>query len=207
MGPGIIMEIEVKPHNLLEDTQGLLTGSLFVALAVMLLRQAGLATGGTTGAAFLIYYGTGWPLAWVLFAINLPFYVFGWTALGRAFTIKTFFAVGALSAYIEFLPRLIHIDQVNPFFAAIMGGLLAGTGILMIIRHGGSLGGVTIIAVYAQKRFGLRAGAVQMAIDGVILLVAFGMLDPLRVALSLLGAAALNFVIGINHRAGRYFGA
>ena len=87
-----------------------------------------------------------------------------------------------------------------------MGGLLAGTGILMIIRHGGSLGGVTIIAVYAQKRFGLRAGAVQMAIDGVILLVAFAMLDPLRVALSLLGAAALNFVIGINHRAGRYFG-
>ena len=45
-----------------------------------------------------------------------------------------------------------------------------------------------------------------MAIDGVILLVAFAMLDPLRVALSLLGAAALNFVIGINHRAGRYFG-
>ena len=201
------MEIEVKPHNLLEDTQGLLTGSLFVALAVLLLRQAGLATGGTTGAAFLIYYGTGWPLAWVLFAINLPFYAFGWSALGRAFTLKTFFAVGALSAYIEFLPAFIHIDKIDSLFAAVMGGLLAGTGILMIIRHGGSLGGVTILAVYAQKRLGLRAGVVQMVIDGVILAVAFGMLDPLRVALSLVGAAALNFVIGINHRAGRYFGA
>lgn len=201
------MEIEVKPHNLLEDTQGLLTGSLFVALAVLLLRQAGLATGGTTGAAFLIYYGTGWPLAWVLFAINLPFYAFGWNALGRAFTLKTFFAVGALSVYIEFLPAFIHIDKIDSLFAAVMGGLLAGTGILMIIRHGGSLGGVTIIAVYAQKRLGLRAGVVQMVIDGVILAVAFGMLDPLRVALSLVGAAALNFVIGINHRAGRYFGA
>lgn len=201
------MEIEVKPHNLLEDTQGLLTGSLFVALAVLLLRQAGLATGGTTGAAFLIYYGTGWPLAWVLFAINLPFYAFGWSALGRAFTLKTFFAVGALSVYIEFLPAFIHIDKIDSLFAAVMGGLLAGTGILMIIRHGGSLGGVTIIAVYAQKRLGLRAGVVQMVIDGVILAVAFGMLDPLRVALSLVGAAALNFVIGINHRAGRYFGA
>ena len=201
------MEIEVKPHNLLEDTQGLLTGSLFVALAVLLLRQAGLATGGTTGAAFLIYYGTGWPLAWVLFAINLPFYAFGWSALGRAFTLKTFFAVGALSVYIEFLPAFIHIDKIDSLFAAVMGGLLAGTGILMIIRHGGSLGGVTILAVYAQKRLGLRAGVVQMVIDGVILAVAFGMLDPLRVALSLVGAAALNFVIGINHRAGRYFGA
>jgi len=201
------MEIEVKPHNLLEDTQGLLTGSLFVALAVLILRQAGLVTGGTTGIAFLVFYGTGWPLAWILFAINLPFYAFGWGVLGRTFTIKTFFAVGALSLYIEWLPALIHIDQLNPVFAAIIGGLLAGTGILMIIRHGGSLGGVTIIAVYAQKRLGLRAGAVQMAIDGAILVVAFGMLDPLRIALSLLGAVALNFVIGINHRAGRYFGA
>jgi uncharacterized membrane-anchored protein YitT (DUF2179 family) len=201
------MEIEVKPHNLLEDTQGLLTGSLFVALAVLLLRQAELVTGGTTGAAFLIYYATGWPLAWVLFAINLPFYAFGWNVLGHAFTIKTFFAVAALSAYIEFLPAFIRIDTIDPLFAAVMGGLLAGTGILMIIRHGGSLGGVTILAIYAQKRLGLRAGVVQMVIDGVILVVAFGMLDPLRVALSLVGAAALNFVIGINHRAGRYFGA
>ncbi len=201
------MEIEVKPHNLFEDTQGLLTGSLFVALAVLILRQAGLVTGGTTGIAFLVFYGTDWPLAWILFAINLPFYAFGWGVLGRTFTIKTFFAVGALSLYIEWLPALIHIDQLNPVFAAIIGGLLAGTGILMIIRHGGSLGGVTIIAVYAQKRLGLRAGAVQMAIDGAILVVAFGMLDPLRIALSLLGAVALNFVIGINHRAGRYFGA
>lgn len=200
------MEIEVKPHNLLEDTQGLLTGSLFVALAVLMLRHAGLVTGGTTGAAFLVFYGTGWPLATVLFVINLPFYVFGWKTLGRAFTIKTFFAVATLSLYIEFLPALVHFDRLDSLFAAIMGGLLAGTGILMIIRHGGSLGGVTILAIYAQKRLGLRAGAVQMAIDGAILVIAFAMLDPTRVGLSLLGAAALNFVIGINHRAGRYFG-
>lgn len=201
------MEIEVKRHNLLEDAQGLLTGSLFVALAVLMFRQAGLATGGTTGIAFLIYYGTGWPLAWALFVINLPFYVFGWRTLGHTFTIKTFVAVGALSVYVDLLPAVVHFDRLDPLFAAVMGGLLTGTGILMIIRHGASLGGVSIIAVYAQKRLGLRAGAVQMAIDGAILLVALAMLDPLRVLLSLVGAAALNFVIGINHRAGRYFGA
>ena len=60
---------------------------------------------------------------------------------------------------------------------------LGGTGVVGQLRRGTGV-----------KRLGLRAGVVQMVIDGVILAVAFGMLDPLRVALSLVGAAALNFV-------------
>ena len=76
----------------------------------------------------------------------------------------------------------------------------------MLIRHGASLGGVTITAIYLQKERGWSAGKVQMAVDAAILLVAFNVVDLHKVLLSLLGAAALNFVIGVNHRHGRYFG-
>jgi uncharacterized membrane-anchored protein YitT (DUF2179 family) len=69
-------------------------------------REAALFTGGTTGVAFLVHYFAGWPLGAVLFAINLPFYVFGWQKLGHMFTFKTFAAVGLLSAYVELLPRM-----------------------------------------------------------------------------------------------------
>ncbi len=201
------MEIKISPHSKFEDAMGLTVGTLFVALAVLMFRQAGLATGGTTGVAFLIYYSTGWPLGWVLFAINLPFYIFGWTALGHAFTFKTFAAVAQLSLFIEWIPTMLTMSTLSPVFAAILGGLLTGTGILIIIRHGASLGGVTIVAIYMQKRHGWRAGAVQMAIDGVILVVAFGLLEPVKIAISLVGAAAINLVIGVNHKNGRYFGA
>lgn len=200
------MEMKVSPHSKFEDAMGLSIGTLFVALAVLMFRHAGLATGGTTGIAFLIYYTSGWPLGWVLFAINLPFYVFGWAALGRMFTFKTFAAIALLSLYIEWIPGLISLNALNPIFASILGGLLTGTGILIIIRHGASLGGVTIVAIYMQKRHGWRAGAVQMAIDGAILIVAFSLLEPLKIAISLLGAAAINLVIGVNHKNGRYFG-
>ncbi len=87
-----------------------------------------------------------------------------------------------------------------------MAGLLAGTGILILIRHGASLGGVTIMAVYLQKARGWRAGNVQMAVDGVILLTAFAVTDANKALLSLLGAVALNMVIGVNHRTDRYYG-
>jgi len=187
--------------------QGLLTGCLFVALGVCMFREAALFTGGTTGVAFLVHYLAGLPLGAVLFVINLPFYVFGWQRLGHAFTFKTFVAVGLLSLYVELLPRWIAFSYLDPVFAALMAGLLIGTGILILIRHGASLGGVTIMAVYLQKTRGWRAGHVQMAIDACILLTAFALTDAHKALLSLLGAFALNLVIAVNHRADRYYGA
>lgn len=194
------------PHTALEDLQGLLTGTLMVGLAVSMFREAGLLTGGTTGIAFLIHYLQGWPLGAVLFALNLPFYVFGWRMLGRVFTLKTFASVGLLSGFIELLPQWLSFESLNPVYAAVMGGLLAGTGILILVRHGASLGGVTITAVYLQKSRGWRAGTVQMVVDACILMAAFTMADARLALLSLLGAVALNLVIGINHRADRYYG-
>ena len=111
-----------------------------------------------------------------------------------------------LSLYTELLPMLISFDKLNPVFAAIMGGLLAGTGILILIRHGASLGGLGVLAIYLQKRNGWRAGTVQMLCDIAILALALWVLSPEKVALSILAAAALNLVIAINHRPDRYFG-
>jgi len=195
------------PHSALEDLQGLLTGALFVALGVCMFREAALFTGGTTGIAFLVHYLAGLPLGAVLFVINLPFYVFGWQKLGHTFTFKTFAAVGLLSADVELLPRWIAFSHLDPVFAALMAGLLVGTGILILIRHGASLGGVTIMAVYLQKTRGWRAGHVQMAIDACILMTVFALTDAHKALLSLLGAFALNLVIAVNHRADRYYGA
>ena len=195
----------VAGHSLFEDIQGLITGALFVALAVFFFKKASLLTGGTAGLAFLIHYPTGWNYGLVLFVINLPFYVFGHQVMGLRFTVKTFVAVGLLSGFIEWLPRLMDLGEVNPVYASVIGGLLAGTGILILIRHGASLGGVGIMAIYFQKTRGWRAGWVQMAIDALILLGGLWILTPQQIMLSVLGALALNMVIAVNHRQGRYF--
>lgn len=192
-------------HTLFEDIQGLLTGALLVALAVFWFKAAALLTGGTAGLAFLLHYPLGWNYGLVLFVINLPFYVFGYKVMGMRFTVKTFIAVGLLSGFVELLPYWIDLRGVNPVFAAVMGGLLAGTGILILIRHGASLGGVGIMAIYLQKTRQWRAGWVQMAIDALILLLGLWMLSPEKIVYSVLGAVALNLVIAVNHRQGRYF--
>ncbi|MEY2896003.1 MAG: hypothetical protein RL669_272 [Pseudomonadota bacterium] len=196
----------VRPHSLVDDTQALCTGTLFVALGVVLFQTAGLLTGGTAGIAFLIHYATGWPFGAVFFVINLPFYWLGARVLGWRFTIKTFVAIALLSVLSAWLPQLIRIAELNPVFAAVMGGFLIGVGLLVLFRHQASLGGLNIVVLWLQQTRGWRAGALQMGVDVAIVLAAFAVVSPLRIALSVLGAVALNLILAINHRPGRYLG-
>jgi uncharacterized membrane-anchored protein YitT (DUF2179 family) len=194
------------PHSLSEDIQALLIAPLFVAFAVLLFQQAGLLTGGTVGLAFLIHYASGWPIGAVVFTVNLPFYVFAVRAMGWEFAVKTFIAVSLLACYTAVLPALISIERVNPLFAAVMAGFLVGVGLLILIRHKASLGGLGVLAIYLQNRKGWQAGKVQMAVDCVIVGAALLVRDPLSVGLSIIGAVALNLVIAVNHKSGRYVG-
>ena len=69
-------------HRLADDLQGLVTGTLFVALGVLMYQHAGLLTGGTAGLAFLIHYATGLDFGPVYFAVNLPFCLLGGLLMG-----------------------------------------------------------------------------------------------------------------------------
>lgn len=191
-------------HHLLEDIQALLAGTLLVSLGVALLGKAGLITGGVVGLAFLLHYATGIGFGKLFFAINLPFYLLALKKLGREFVLKTFAAVSLLSVFAEMVPRVVEIGKIDPLYAASVGGLLMGVGILILFRHRASLGGLNVLVLYLQERYGWRAGTVQLAFDAAILLASLSMISATAVAMSLIGAAVLNLSLAINHRPGRY---
>jgi len=136
--------------------------------------------------------------------LNLPFYWLALRKLGREFTLKTFVAVLLLSMLTELQVHFLAFARIEPLYAAIAGGLITGTGFLALFRHRCSLGGVGIAALYLQDRYGWRAGKVQMGVDCCIVLLALWSVEPVRVAWSIVGAVALNLVLAMNHRPGRY---
>jgi uncharacterized membrane-anchored protein YitT (DUF2179 family) len=194
----------VQHHSLLEDAQALLTGTLLVSLGVALLGKASLITGGTVGIAFLLHYLTGVSFGKLFFAINVPFYFLAVKKMGWKFTLKTFSAVFLLSVFSELLPMFFRVEDLNPLYAATMGGLLCGVGLLVLFRHRASLGGINVLVLYLQERYGLRAGLVQFGLDVAILMLSIPMISITSVAISLLGAAMLNLTLAINHKPGRY---
>ncbi len=193
-----------RHHTPLEDAQGLFTGVVMTALGFAILSHLGLLTGGTAGLALIIDYATGWGFGPIFFCLNLPFYGLAIGRMGWSFTLKTFLAVAGLSIVAAWQPVLFQLGAVQPAYGAVLGGLLVGFGLLAMFRHRASLGGVGILAVYLQDRFGWRAGIVQLCIDLAILSAAPLVIDGAAIAYSVLGAVVLNVFLAINHRTDRY---
>lgn len=188
-------------RRLQDDVQGLFTGTLFAAFGVFLMQHAGLVPGGTVGLALLLHYTTGVAVGAALFVVNLPFYALAWLRIGRAFTVRTALAVSLLSLLSWWLPHAVRLEQLDGALAAVLGGLLCGCGMLILFRHGASLGGMNVLVLRLQDRFGWPAGKVQMAVDAIIVLGGSALVaDWRRLALSVLAVVALNLVLVFNLR-------
>jgi uncharacterized membrane-anchored protein YitT (DUF2179 family) len=197
----------VLRHTALEDAQAILAGTLLVSLGVALVGKDGLITGGIVGLGVLLHYATGIGFGKLFLVLNLPFYALALKKMGWRFAAKTFSAVLLLSVFSEMVPTVLVLESIAPLYAAIMGGLLMGVGLLVLFRHDASLGGFNILALHLQKRFGWRAGLVQLGLDFLLLMSSALLLAPSAIVASLVCAAVLNLCLAVNHRPGRYTGA
>jgi uncharacterized membrane-anchored protein YitT (DUF2179 family) len=187
-------------HSALEDAQGLATGVVMCTMGLVILTHLGLITGQTAGLAVLVSYLSGTSFGLVFFLINVPFYMFALKQLGWEFTLKSLGCVAALSLGTELVPRGFAIERLDPVLGAIMFGVVTGIGLLAIFRHKGSLGGLGVVALWVQDKYGIRAGYIQLGFDAVLFGVA-AFLFPLSVVMySILGALVLNGLIAFNHR-------
>lgn len=199
-------EVPAERHRLYEDALAILTGTLIMSLGVIIYSKAMLLTGSTSGLALLLQYATGAQF-WLVFSlINLPFYVLAIKRLGWMFALRTFLAVTLVALFSKLTAGWVEFARLDPVYATVVGGGLMGTGLLILFRHRTGLGGINILAIYFQEKFGIRAGYFQLVVDLAILAAAFFVLPPANLVLSVVGAAVVNMTLAINHKPGRYAG-
>ncbi|GGP86521.1 YitT family protein [Shewanella ulleungensis] len=196
--------MQFPTHRFYEDIMALFCAGVMVSLGVTLYNSNQLITGGTAGIAIIGMHLSSLSFGVLFFLVNVPFYYIAWTKLSKRFTINTFISVSIISVMTDYMPMLIHIDNVHPVFAASVGGMLIGVGMLIMFRHKSSLGGLGILALYLQNKYSIRAGNFGLLIDTIILSSSLLMFPVEVVFLSVMGAAMLNVLIAINHKPGRY---
>ena len=197
----------LKKHSPFEDFQAITFGSLLVAFGVAMFTHLSFLTGGTAGIGFLTSYISPYSFGEVFFVINLPFYALAIWRLGWVFTIKTFVSVFLVSFLSDFIPTVFEFGEVNKLFGAILGGIMIGTGLLMLFRHKASLGGLNILSLYLQKYHDVNAGRFQMVADSITIVCAFFVVDLWSIAYSVLAAFVMNLILAINFKKGRYLGS
>jgi uncharacterized membrane-anchored protein YitT (DUF2179 family) len=175
-----------------------------VALSVQFLTAAGLFTGQIAGLAIIGSSLTDWSFGALFFVMNLPFYALAIVQLGWRFTVKSLIAVSLMSTLADIFPLYFDVGTLPPWLGAALFGALAGAGFIALFRHGATLGGIGVVALWLQDKNGFPAGRTQLLFDVCVFAVALFLFDWEVVLWSLLGAAILNQLITLNHRRDRY---
>lgn len=199
-------ELRTSQHSIYEDAIAVVMASLFMAFGIALYAKTALVTGGTAGLALLLHHGSGHAFWLAFLVVNLPFYLLATVRMGWRFALRTFFAVTLVALFSKYMPSWVEFARLDPLVATVIGGGLMGNGLLMLFRHRTALGGINILAIFLQEKWGVRAGYFQLGLDLAILAGAYFVLKPESLLLSVAGALIVNLTLAINHRPGRYLG-
>ena len=117
--------------------------------------------------------------------LTWTFFLLGWLLLGTKFALKTVISA-IVYPFSVMLGTFLHENtfltlgslsevsgSINIFIAALIGGVLVGTGVGLTFLGGGSTGGVDVIILALQKFFGFKTFHVSFIIDSAIILIGF----------------------------------
>ncbi len=147
----------------------LILGSLiYTAGLEIFLVPNNIIDGGVVGISIMAAHITGIPFAVYMVALNLPFLYLGYNQIGKTFAISTLVSIVAMSILSMFFEPIPQITE-DYFLAAIFGGIIAGAGVGLVIRHGGSLDGTEIVAIILDRKTSFSVGEVVMFFNLFIL--------------------------------------
>lgn len=194
------------PHSAAEDAYALAIGCILLVLGLVFLKSAGLVTGGVAGVALLLSYLVPLPAGVLFTLINIPFFVFAHRVMGMRFAVKTVLVNVGIATFSAMARLSMHVHDIHPLFAALVGGTVIGLGILVLARHQAGVGGTGVLTLWLQRTRGWNAGRTQIALDVLILAAAIPVVSGPRLCWSVLSAAAISLILIAWHRPGRYIG-
>ncbi len=128
--------------------------------------------GGVLGISMLTLYATDLlsaPIWYVIYCI--PVGIIGWFFVGRVFLWYSIYAVLCTSVIGEFITFEIVIE--NQLYAAVLAGVLIGSGGGTMLRSLGSGGGTDIIAVALREKWNISIGVFSFTFNLCLFTVAF----------------------------------
>jgi uncharacterized membrane-anchored protein YitT (DUF2179 family) len=161
----------------------LCAGSVVTAVGINgLLIPHRFVSGGVTGLALLLHYLVPALSVALIYAVaNLPLFLAGWFFISRRFFLYSIAGTIIFSSAIAWVDLGV-IPVQDQLLAAILAGLILGTGSGIILKSMGSAGGTDILSVILLQRFSIRLGTTRLAFN-ILVLAAAALLFSLEDAL------------------------
>ncbi len=157
-----------------------------------------LAEGGVTGATILLKLSLGWDPGLVTLVINLPLLLLSWRLLGGRALALTIYGTLCFSAALSAF-GWARFPVEDPLIAALLAGCVAGAGFGVVLRFGGTTGGVDILARILRKYRGWRMGRIIFVSDLMVIGASLVFLDLRQAVYTLValfvGARIIDLVL------------
>lgn len=124
--------------------------------------------GGVTAASILLKAIFPFDFSVFLIVLNLPLIYIGYKKISKTFGIQSLMAVLLMAALMYVVE--IPVITTDKFLIAAFGGFLIGLGIGLVIRGGGIIDGLEIIAIYSQKKSGFTSSEIIMVINSLVII-------------------------------------
>ena len=129
-------------------------------------------SGGVTGLALVFHYLVPTLSVALIYAVaNVPLFLAGWFFISRRFFLYSIAGTMIFSGAIAWVD-VAAIPVRDPLLAAILAGIILGTGSGIILKSLGSAGGTDILSVILLQRFSVRLGTTRLAFNALILATA-----------------------------------
>lgn len=124
--------------------------------------------GGVTGISILVNSFIKVHISILLIALNIPFIILGFKKISRTFGIQALLSVLLLSAGMFLID--IPVFTNDKLLIAIFGGFFIGMGIGFVIRGGGVIDGLEVIAQYTEKKSAFTSGEIILVLNILVVM-------------------------------------
>lgn len=162
----------------------IIIGNIFIALAInTLILENHIIVGGTSGIGNVLNHYFNIPVSLSVGCLNVCLFLVGLFFIGKRFAMTTLLSTFLFPIILQFFEThsMFHHYLEDPLLAAILAACLVGVGIGLILKANASTGGVDILAILLNKKFGFPVHIVLNCIDLSILVLQFTFNDTTHV--------------------------
>ena len=152
---------------------------------------------GVSGLGRIVNITTGFSVSAAVAVINIALFIIGAAVLGKRFAATIAlgtFAFPFFMSIFEQMTSLIHLVN-EPLLAAICAGVLDGVGLGLVMRLGGSTGGIDVPAMIMNRKLGWKLATVMSGMDIAIFLLQIPVTETEGIILGILYALVYGVVM------------
>lgn len=162
----------MKHETLLRDSLLLIVGNFILACAVAyFIVPFNILSGGVAGVAVAIHPIINVPTEFIINAIILITFILGAIYLGKSFIIKTIVSSILYPLFITLLSNFPLQFEVSTAIASLYAGVFGGLGIGLVLRQGGSTGGMDVFPLIINKYTKIPVSRLILFVDGITVLL------------------------------------